>query len=1124
LEVGLLPELFAAQAARTPDAPAVVDGSGWMSYQQLDAASSRLAQRLRAAGASPESLVAVCLPRGPDLVVALLAVWRAGAAYVPLDPDHPDDRLLWILGDTAAGILVADEQTGQRLGGAGCRTIDPAADGPYTVDVAGPHPANAAYVIYTSGSTGGPKGVVVSHEAIANRVLWTVRQHRLGSTDRVLQKTTVSFDAAGWEIFAPLVCGGAVVLAPAGCERDPAALLRAVARHRVTVLQVVPSQLRLLVDEADWTGCDTLRLLFSAGEPLPAELCQRLLKRTQVEVWNTYGPTECAIDITAYRVEADQAAGTVPIGRPITNLRVVVMDEAGGLAPVGVPGELYAGGVGLGRGYLGWGGLTAERFVPNPYGPAGSRLYRTGDRVRWSEHGTLEYLGRLDHQVKVNGVRIEPGEVEAALHAHPGLRGAAVIAARGVDGTNRLVAYVLHRDEPVAPEQLRRFLLARLPEPLVPSRFVSLAEFPLTSSGKVDRNRLPEPDLAQQTDRPARVAPRTAAERAVAEIWARLLKVGEVGAEDDFFQLGGSSLLLTKLAARLGAVTGQQVAVPDLFTHSTVEAQARLVEGPAGAPDEAIVPVPREGSLPPSFQQSQMYFLERLDPGSAEWVTPMAVRLPGDLGSETVREALRALAARHEILRTRYVATAGEPRQVIDEPGPVQLRVVDAGADGPGWSTLVGAEFASGFDLASGPVWRAVLVRRPGQPHVLLVAIHHIASDGWSSVVFADDVRELCAAAAAGRAPGLAALPVQYADYAAWQRRRLTDHALEPHLHFWREVLAGLPTMDLPTDRPRPAIRDHRGAAVRFSIPPELAERVIELGRQRGATPSVTFLAAYAALLGYGSGCWDVPVGAPVAGRTRPELGGLIGAFLNMLVLRCRLAPEMSFTTALDTVLDTCRNAFAHQDMPFERLVDHLAPPRDPSRTPLYQVMFNFLAEGETMGADNLTAFSEIWRVAKTDLTLFLYQETSAVLTGVFEYATSLFEESSIARLADRFLRMLDCLVSRPESTLEDAGTAAEAPQGPLEWRMAEIWAGVLGRPIGADRNFFASGGNSRLALRVMAEVQEEFDLDLPIRLIFERPTVAALSSAVDAEIRAEVQRMAEADAAVAEPAEERDV
>jgi amino acid adenylation domain-containing protein len=1097
-----LPALFTRQAALTPDAPAIIDSRGTaISYADLDTRSDRIARALLDAGVTPESLVAVGLPRSPDLIATLLAVWKCGAAYVPLDPGHPADRMRWLLTDTGARFLVADAACAEKAAGSGVLMLFPAEiDGrgavpatQPTLPAGVPAPCMAAYTIYTSGSTGRPKGVVISHEAIANRIMWAVREQELGRGDRVIQRTALTFDAAGWEIFAPLVSGGAVVLPAAGAEHDPTLLLDAVARFGVTVLQAVPSVLRLTVDEPGWTDCGALRLIASAGEPLDAELCRLLHKRSSAQIWNTYGPTECAIDVTAYRVDVARLSGRVPIGKPIVNVRVLVLDERGQPAPIGIPGELCVGGVALARGYLGQPALTAERFVPDPYGPPGSRIYRTGDLVRWRHDGTLDYLSRLDDQVKVNGVRIEPGEVETALLSHPAVRGAIVMARALNDGTNRLAAYVLSRETEISPDMLRRHLQTKLPGLLIPSAFVVMAEFPMLTNGKVNRAALPDP---YSSERPSHVGPRTSAERVVAELWSELLKVDDLGAEDDFFQLGGSSLLLTRLASRLASVAGHEVAVQDLFTESTVAAQARLIDR-SGQFVPPLLAVPRDGPLPLSFQQNQMWFLDQMNPGNTEWVTPMGVRLPGQLPVETVHAALEALVARHEILRTLYTHKGGEPRQVIDEPGPVSLRVADAGMTDGQLDSLIRAEFEQGFDLARGPVWRALLVPDSEAGHMLMLAVHHIASDGWSSAVFADDVSELCDAIKAGREPDLRSLPVQYADYAVWQRQWLTDQVLEPHLDFWRQELRGMSPLELPTDRPRPAVRDSRGAIVTFAVPGDAADGIAKLGQEHGATAFMTYLTVFAALLADASGQWDVSIGAPVAGRTRPEVGGLIGAFLNMLVLRCRLSPDARFDDLLDGVARTSRAAFAHQDLPFERLVEMLAPARDLSRTPLYQVMFNYLAEGETMGRDSLGPYAAIWRTARTDLTLYLYEAADGGMTGMFEYATSLFDELTIARLAERLVRMLVAVAADPSVTPTAVAAGADEPQGEVERRITAIWAAVLGREPGADQNFFQCGGNSRLALQVMADIQDEFDLELPVRLIFERPTVARLSAAV---------------------------
>ncbi|MEQ4299807.1 amino acid adenylation domain-containing protein [Plantactinospora sp. B6F1] len=1040
----ILPALVARQVAATPDAVAVLAGDVEVTYAELDRRANRLARYLRDLGAGADTLVGVCLPRGVDLVVALLGVWKAGAGYLPLSPDHPRDWATWVLTDTGAGIVLTGSAHADLVAGTGARVVrldDISAELAELADEAPTNPATGdhlGYAIYTSGSTGRPKGVMISHAAIANRVDWAVRQHGLGPADRVLQKTALTFDAACWEFFAPLVSGGAVVLAPVGAEHDPAALVRAIRGYGVTVLQGVPSVLRLVADDPGWRDCTSLRLLFSAGEPLHAELCRRLTDGLKVTLWNTYGPTECAIDVTAHPYDPALPTGPVPIGRPLANLRVLVLDPNGDPVPVGVAGELHAGGVGVARGYLGRPDLTAEKFVPDPYGPAGSRLYRTGDLVRWRADATLEYIGRLDHQVKVNGVRIEPGEVESALVAHPDVSAAVVLAVQSADGGKRLVGYVTGERVPAA-DRLRAFLRDRLPDPMIPAAFVAMPEFPLNSSGKVDRAALPVPDPAAEDGRPPYVAPRTAAERLVARSWAELLKVDRVGAHDDFFSLGGSSLLLTRLANQLRAASGSKVALRGLFAAPTVEQQAKLIAVPEddGPP---IVQVGRTGPLPLSFGQRRLWFLDRLEPGNTEWVAPLFVRLGPEVEQSTVRRALDALTGRHAILRTRYVEDGGEPRQVVDPPGPVELRVVEAAA--ADLETVFRAEFERGFDLATGPVWRALLVRFPGTPtptpptsvripatagrvpageSVLLLTLHHIACDGWSSVVLERELRELCAAAVAGRAPELPELPIQYPDFASWQQGWLTEEVLAAELAYWRRTLDGLGPLDLPTDRPRPARRDPRGALAPFTIPPALAGAIRDLGRRYGASPYMTMLTAFSTLLARYAGRWDVAVGTPVAGRNRPELEDMVGFFLNSLVLRPKLTAGMRFGEALEATREVCRAAFAHQTLPFERLVDDLQPDRDMSRTPLFQVAFDLHDEGLTGGAvqaDDLAAFTEAWQIAKTDLTLFVRVQADGTMLGALEYATALFDRGTVDRMGGHLVRLLRAVTTDPELRL----------------------------------------------------------------------------------------------------------
>ncbi len=1031
----LLHELVAQQAGRTPEAVAVIDSGRRLTYRELDQRANGLAYFLRGQGVSCETLVGVCLPRGVDLVVALLGVWKAGGGYVPLDPSHPVDRIRWMLADTGARLVLTDQAPENAFAGTATRPVLMESvtgqllglpDGPPESAVAGD---NLAYAIYTSGSTGTPKGVMIDHAGIANRVRWTVREHRLTAADRVLQKTSTAFDAATWEIFAPLISGGVLVMADPGAERDPAALVEAIIANQITIVQGPPSVLRLLAEQPRWAACSSLRLVFSAGEALHGELAGRLAGPVAPTVWNTYGPTECSVDVTAHRFDPAQTGGPVPIGRPIDHLRALVLDQHGDPVPVGMTGELHAGGVGLARGYHRRPDLTADRFVPDPFGPAGSRLYRTGDLVRWRNDGTLDYLGRIDDQVKINGVRIEPAEVEAALLCHPDVGAAVVTALPATDGTKRLVAH-LTSARPLPSEELRAHLRDRLPESFIPGLYVRLDAMPLTTNGKVDRGALPMPDIATGGSRPPYVRPRTPAQEIVAAVWSDLLQIEHIGLDDDFFALGGESLLLTRLAARLQSASGGKVDLRGLFEATTVAAQATLIRLPvAAAEPEQILPARRDLPLPLSFGQHRLWFLDQIKPGGPEWVAPVFLRIPADVGVAAVRSALRALEARHETLRTRFRLTDGAPAQVVLPPGDVELRVVDGSAED--LEPLFGEQFRQGFDLAAGPLWRALLIRLPHQDQVLLLTIHHIASDGWSAVVLEREMKELCTAIQSGRIPQLGPLPVQYADYAAWQRARLTDDVVERGMTFWREALQDVPPLQLPTDRPRPAERDARGAGVAVVIDDSLIASVNELSAASGVTPFMTLLTAFAVTVAKHSGQPDFAVGTPIAGRSRPEFDNVVGLFLNPIALRCNLSDDPTFLQALAGTRRTCIGAYAHSEVPFERIVDELEPDRDLSRTPLYQVGFDLQEGGlaTSAAADPLAtqAFQRAWQVAKTDLTLFLWHRADGSMTGALEYSTSLFDESTVQAMADHFVRVLEAVVADPAVRLSAVDMLSEA-------------------------------------------------------------------------------------------------
>ncbi|MEU6200228.1 amino acid adenylation domain-containing protein [Streptomyces sp. NPDC047061] len=1041
-------ELVSRRARSTPDAVAVVAGDREVTLRELDERANQLAHLLREAGAGPEAPVGVCLPRGTRLVITLLAVWKAGAGYVPLDPGHPARRTAALLAETASVVAVTDEAFQDRVAVDGVRQVlldeelsalDGRPVGAPEADIAA---EDCAYVLYTSGSTGRPKGVVISHAGIGNRIAWVVDAHRLGPGDRVLHKTPITFDAACWEIFAPLVSGGTVVLAPVGAERDPAAMLRAVIDHRITVLQVVPSVLRMLVEEPGWDECTTLRLLFCAGEPLHAELVQEFRRRVHncpedVVVCNTYGPTECSIDVTAYDVNPLQRTGPVPIGTPIDGMRVLLLGPDGRHVPPGERGELCAAGVGVARGYLGRPGLTADRFLPDPEGPPGARLYRTGDIARRRADGNLEYLGRADHQVKINGVRIEPGEVEAALVAHGAVREAVVAPFTTPTGTLRLAAYVRldgartdRRPREERHQELSGFLRGHLPESHLPAVYVELDRFPTTSSGKLDRLALPAPQSGPHQD----AAPAGRAEHLVAGVWRELLKADGFGVHDGFFELGGSSLQLIRLANRLRAESGRPIELSQLLDATTVAAQARLLDAdPDTAPP--VRAVPRTGPLPLSPGQRRLWVLDRIEPGSREWVTGLFLSVPAGVGESAVQQALDALASRHESLRTRIVARDGEPVQVVDEPGRVELRTVHAPRARAG--AVVEEDAERGFDLEHGPMVRAVLVVAPEDTDdiaapdgagsadkngVLALLTHHIAGDAWSATILRREFHEILDAVLEERPARLDPLSVQYADYAAWQHEYLTDDVVERELAHWKGVLSGAVPFAPRPDRPRPPARDARGSVVTFTVPAAVARPLTELGHRRGASPFMTLLTVFSTLLARYTSQWDGTIGTPVAGRERPEFEGVVGFFLNSLVLRPSLDGALTFEQALDRVRDTCKDAFAHQDLPFDRLVAELAPERDLSRTPLYQVAFDFHDEeltGSPAEADDMDLVVDVSTVAKTDLTLYMRRQQDGTVIGALEYATALFDPSTVERLAGHFQELLRACAAGPDRRLD---------------------------------------------------------------------------------------------------------
>ncbi|AUX42315.1 peptide synthetase [Sorangium cellulosum] len=1040
-----LHQLFEAQAARTPEQVALVFGSERLTYAELNRRANQLAHHLRRHGVGPDTVVAVVAERSLELVVALYGVLKAGGAYLPIDPTYPAERIRVLLEDAASPVLLTQEKWRSALPETSARVVRLDADWPAVEAESGddPRPVSGpehlAYVIYTSGSTGKPKGVENSHRGIVNRLLWMLEDTGLGEQDAVLQKTPYTFDVSVWELFAPLLCGARLVVAAPEGHRDPAYLADVIEAHAITTAHFVPSMLQAFLESLDGRKCRSLRRVICSGEALSRELQERFFRKLgdgegAPELQNLYGPTEAAVDVTSWRCRRGDPHASVPIGKPVANTRIYLLD--GGLqpVPVGMPGELYIGGVQVARGYLKRPALTAERFIPDPFSRTpGARLYRTGDLARFLPDGTILFLGRIDHQVKLRGFRIELGEIEAALLASAEVREAAALLREDRPGDPRLVAYVVPRSGPdVDVEALRRALGLALPSYMVPSDLVALPAMPLTPSGKLDRKALPAPAL-EPAARGEHVAPSGETEMKLAEIWQEVLGRPRAGATDEFFASGGHSLLATRLVSRVRSVFGVELPLRAVFEAPVLAQLAARIERARtrrGGLDAALtIPLSPRGDAPPpmSFAQERLWFLQQLEPGSPAYNMAAAVRLSGALDHAALQGCLREVVRRHEALRATF-ATDAEGRGVQRIAPDVALRLPLVDLSGMPEAEREGAlarlareEAERPFDLAEGPLVRGALVRLGATEHVWLLGMHHIVSDDWSVGVFVREVSALYAAYAAGQPSPLPPLPIQYADYAHWQRQTLQGEALERELVYWTRQLAGIPgALELPADRPRPAAQSFRGGEVAVTLPAELAQALRALALRENATLFMTLLAAFQALLGRYSRQSDVVVGSPVAGRTHAEVEGLIGFFVNTLALRADLSGDPPFVELLRQVRDTALGAYAHQAVPFERIVDALGVPRDLSRTPVFQVMFtlqNTPAQALELAGLSLREEEIHTRTAKFDLDLTL-RELDGALVGTMQYSAELFDAATAERMAGHLRTLLEGVAAAPATRI----------------------------------------------------------------------------------------------------------
>nr|WP_283254094.1 non-ribosomal peptide synthetase [Rhodococcus sp. USK13] len=1029
-----LVSLFAAGAAAAPDAVALIFEDEWLTYAEFDERSNRLAHHLVSEGVGPESVVAVGMRRSLDLMVAIYAILKAGAAYLPVDPDHPVNRTTYVL-ETSRPVCLLTRST---------EGVEWVTDAPVLhVDIldlstgesgalpVAPAPEHAAYVIFTSGSTGRPKGVVVTHGAIVNRLLWAQDEYALTSTDAVLQKTPVTFDVSVWELFWPLQVGATLVIAAPDGHRDPEYLATLVRRHRVTVMHFVPSMLSVFTAEPSAAHCDSLRMVICSGEALTPDQAAKFRAINAADLHNLYGPTEAAVDVTFWRTSSADTV-TVPIGRPVWNTRLHVLDARLHPVPDGVAGELYLAGAQLARGYLRRADLTADRFIADPFA-VGARMYRTGDLVRRRPDGAVEYLGRTDFQVKLRGQRIELGEIESAYESHPDIRRAVVTVHRDDRGQESLVAYVVG-EEGVNPAAVREHVSAVLPSYMIPAYVVTLDGLPLSANGKLDRAALPAPVIeAVSTEY---VAPRTAVEIAVAEAVADVLDLGRVGLTDNFFELGGNSLVATRLVSRLRSAADLPVSLRDVFDAPTVGGLAQRFDG-ADRQVHADVPMlsarARPERVPLSSAQQRVWFLNQFDTGSPVHNLPLAVRFSGDLDVAALGRAVYDVVERHESLRTVFPDSGTGPWQRVLAPGEVDVEMTVTDADVDRLDHAIRQFVLTGFDVTTDIPVRARLFRTGAGEHVLALVLHHIAADGWSFAPLSRDVMIAYAAHSAGHDVRWSPLSVQYADYTLWQREVLGDEddpqsRAAQQLTYWDTALAGLPdSLDLPTDRPRPAAASQRGSTLAWNIPADLHERLVAFARTHNVTLFMVAHSALALLLSRLSASRDIAIGTPVAGRGDRELDDLVGMFVNTLVLRTEVDPAMSFTALLNHVREVDLGAFGHAEVPFERLVEHLDPTRTTAHHPLFQVALFFQNHAPAhLELPGLSVSSEpiVPDVAAFDLQLVLTETHDGGRPGVigaqFNYAADLFDDATIHGFAAQFVRILDAVTAEPGMAVGD--------------------------------------------------------------------------------------------------------
>ena len=1072
-----LHQLFEAQVERTPDAIAAKFEKQQLSYQALNARANQLARHLQNSGVSSGDLVSVFLDRSLEMIVTLLAILKAGGAYVPIDPAYPSDRIAYMLDNAKTAVLIAQSHLSKRLPISDTLVVNldeiealvvQEKETNLDLDIS---TDQLAYTIYTSGSTGKPKGAMNAHKSIVNLLFWMQETYQLTRTDKILQKTPFSFDVSVWEFFAPLSMGASLVFARPEGHKDPDYLAQLIEQEQITMLHFVPSMLRAFLSSARLTRCDSLRRVLCGGEALTADLQEQFFQHFNCELHNLYGPSETAIDVSHWQCQPTNAVGTIPIGYPVANTQLYILDSDLQPVPIGTPGELHIGGVQVGQGYLNRPALTAEKFIPNPFKVG--RLYKTGDLACYRPSGAIEYLGRLDYQVKLRGLRIELGEIESALAKHPQVRETVVVVRELQAGDQRLVAYFTTDNdaaetasysadskENVAPDtaELSAFLQATLPDYMVPSIFVLLEAIPLTPSGKINRKALPVPKMSRRSVNSEFVEPETPTEKQLAQIWSELLQIEQIGTRDNFFELGGHSLLATQATSQIYQTFGVELPLRTLFETPTITELSSVVDRADSSENNLAVISQRPHADPAqlSFAQQRLWFLHQLEPDSVAYHMTKRLRLYGSLEVDVLQQTFTAIVERHETLRTRFVATEGTPLQIVVPASPFELPLVDISSLAPDQqaerlATVLAETIEQPFDFSRDLMLRAVLVRLSEREHVLQIVLHHIASDGWSLGILTRELSALYQAHLNQQPYPLPELSIQYADFAEWQRNWLSGDRLETLLDYWKQQLSGAPAvLELATDRLRPPKPSYRGSKVYFQLPATLSNELRQLSQQSGTTLFMTLLAAFSILLSRYSRQDDIVVGFPIANRTHSQVEDLIGFFANTLALRTDLSGDPSFTTALSQMRQVALEAYDYQDLPFEKLVEELQPERDLSISPIFQVMFVFqnTPQSEYQLAElNVQAEEGKGETTKFDLTMTV-DDSAEVLQGMLTYSTDLFDEATIERMAGHFQTLLSGAVADPSQPVAQIPLLTAGEQTGL----LEEWSGGRSRDLDSDK------------------------------------------------------------------------